>query len=501
MGRLQESAGRVVEARTRPLSMLVSMLVSRPVSRENNRQTMLATILFTLVILGQERTAALPELPAIVVASYGEEARPQIREALKAAQRKQRDATAVGGLGRVLHAYEEYESAEVCYRRARGLRAETATTYLHGLVLVQLGRQAEAVAAFEAARELDPGYWQTRFRLAESFLAIGRLGEARQLYDRLAVEQPELALVHYGRGRLLAASREFGPAVTAYQRALAVSPYFGAAHYGLAMAYRETGQRELATEQLRQYQQYRLIRPFLTDRIEQEVLALNRGAAAHLRKGVEYESAGRLEEAIIEHEKARTLNPRFEQVRLNLLTLYARAGRIEKAEEEYRAIEALNPNLAESHYNYGVMKAERQDYVMAAAAFRRCLAINPHHPSAHYNLGRIDEIGQRYDDALDHYREAARLEPGNREARYQLARMLIFKGNLAAAIVSLQEALRPEDEATARYLYALAIAEARNGDRESAITHMRLARERANAFNQKDLLAAIERDLKVLETR
>jgi hypothetical protein len=30
---------------------------------------------------------------------------------------------------------------------------------------------------------------------------------------------------------------------------------------------------------------------------------------------------------------------------------------------------------------------------------------------------------------------------------------------------------------------------------------MRLARERANAFNQKDLLAAIERDLKVLETR
>ncbi|MFZ4795534.1 MAG: tetratricopeptide repeat protein, partial [Blastocatellia bacterium] len=192
---------------------------------------------------------------------------------------------------------------------------------------------------------------------------------------------------------------------------------------------------------------------------------------------------------------------RFEQVRLNLLTLYARAGRIEKAEEEYRAIEALNPNLAESHYNYGVMKAERQDYVMAAAAFRRCLTINPHHPSAHYNLGRIDEIEQRYDEALDHYREAARLEPGNREAGYQLARMQIFKGNLAAAIAALQEVLRPEDEATPRYLYALAIAEARNGDRESAITHMRLARERANAFNQKDLLAAIERDLKVLETR
>jgi len=465
---------------------------------------MFAIILFVFALIGQNRPldlAALPVLPAIVVESYGEETRPQIREAFDLARARPRDAAAVGRLGMILHAYEEYDSAEVCYRRARGLKADFAWSYLHGLVLVQLGRHEEAVAAFQSARRIDPRYWQVRFRLAESFLTTGRLAEARELYEKLSGEQPDLALLHYGYGRLFAALREFGPAITAYRRALEISPYFGSAHYGLAMAYRETGQREQAAEHLRQYQQYRLIRPFLTDRIEQEVLALNRGAAAHLRRGVELESAGRLDEAIVEHERARSLNPRFEQVRLNLFTLYARAGLIGKAEEEYRAIQALNPNLAESHYNYGVMKAERQEYSAAAEAFRRCLATNPHHPQAHYNLGRIDEIEQRYDAALDHYRESTRLDPANRESRFQLARMLIYKGELTAAIEALEVAMQPVDTQTPRYAYALAIALARNGNREGAIIRMRLAREQAINFRQNEILVAIERDLKVLETR
>jgi len=446
-------------------------------------------------------SSTLPDLPKIVVDSYGEESRPRIREALEQARSRPRDAATVGRLGMILHAYEEYESAEACYRRAWQLQRGLKWVYLLGLTRLAMGKPAEAVECFAESTRIDPTYKPARLRMAEALLAEGRLEQGRAILEALVKEQADSALVHYHLGRARAAQREFQPAAAAYQQAVALSPFFGAAHYGLALAWRELGRREEVARHLRLSQEHKLIRPFLADPIEQEVQALNLGAAGHLRKGVEYESAGRIAEAIIEHEKALAINPRFEQVRLNLFTLYARSKQLDKAEAQYRSINELNPNLAESHFNYGVMKAERGDFGQAGEAFQRCLAINRYHPQAHFNLGRLMEIGQRYDDALEHYRQAVEYEPGYREARYELARMLIYKGQLPAAIETLERALLPEDGQTPRYLYALAIACARHGERERARGQMRRAREQAIRFNQRELLAAIERDLKVLETR
>ena len=111
------------------------------------------------------------------------------------------------------------------------------------------------------------------------------------------------------------------------------------------------------------------------------------------------------------------------------------------------------------------------------------------------------EIEQSYDAALDHYRRAVELEPSYREARFELARMQIYKGRLAEAIVTLENALRPVDAQTPRLTYALAIACARHGERERALRLMVEARQQALNFRQTELLTAIERDLKVLETK
>ena len=462
----------------------------------------LTKILFMmLTFLPQNPRAALPPLPEIVISSYGEETRSQISKAVDEVRLRPRDAAANGRLAMILHAYEEYEAAEVCYRRVRQLDPEMRWVYLQGLIETQLGRHAAAVTTFSEAIRLDPAWWPARLRLAESHYILGQFAESRRLLEKLAGEQQEQALIHYQLGRTLSALREFDRASAAYRRAVELSPYFGSAHYGLAMALRELDRRDEAAGHLRLSQQYKLISPILNDRIEKEMRAFNLGAATHLRRGVEFDSAGRIDEAIAEHEKALTINPRFEQVRLNLLTLYARAGRAEKAEAQYQAILEINPNLAESHYNYGVMKAEARDFPKATVAFERCLKINPYHAQAHYNLGRLREIEQGYDAALDHYRQAVELEPAYREARFELARMQIYKGRLAEAIVTLENALRPVDEQTPRLTYALAIACARHGERERALSLMTQARQQAQTFKQTELLTAIERDLKILERR
>ena len=59
--------------------------------------------------------------------------------------------------------------------------------------------------------------------------------------------------------------------------------------------------------------------------------------------------------------------------------------------------------------------------------------------------------------------------------------------------------LTPEDENTPRYLYALAAAYARSGDREKALNFARKAREQAAARGQTRLLTTIEKDIRALE--
>lgn len=464
----------------------------------------MTAILFVVALISMtDRQPASTQTwpPKIAVESYGEESRRQIREALEEARSRPNDAVVAGRLGMILHAYEEYESAETCYGRALQLAPDLKWAYLQGLIKVRLGQPAEALKSFREVERLKPDYWPARFRMAEIFLGQGRLNECQALLTALVAEQGQSALVHYNIGRVLAAQRDFRAAAAAYRQAVTLSPFFGAAHYGLAMASRETGARDELARHLRLSQEHRLVRPFLSDPIEQEMQSLNLSAASHLRKGVEYESAGRLDEAIREHERALEINPGFEQVRLNLFTLYARSGQLEKADTQYRALNELNPNLAESHFNYGVMKVGMKQFVAARDAFLRCLAANNYHPQAHFNLGRVMEIEERYDDALGHYSRAVEYAPSWREARYELARMLIYKEKLPAAIEVLEQALTPVDSQTPRYLYALAIANARRGEREKAIGYMRRAREQAIQYRANDLLVAIERDLKTLESK
>ena len=77
--------------------------------------------------------------------------------------------------------------------------------------------------------------------------------------------------------------------------------------------------------------------------------------------------------------------------------------------------------------------------------------------------------------------------------------MLIYKSRLPEAIEHLQQTLLPEDAETPRFTYALAAAYARAGDKASAVKFARIARDKAAALKQTELLSQIEKDLRVLE--
>jgi Tfp pilus assembly protein PilF len=227
---------------------------------------------------------------------------------------------------------------------------------------------------------------------------------------------------------------------------------------------------------------------------------LNQSAHEHLQRGVALEEEGRIEEAIAALERALELDPEVVQAHANLITLYARTRREAKVEEHYRRALALGPNLAEIHYNFGAYRAAQGRSAEAAELFRRALSADPNHPEAHNNLASILTGTGELDEAEEHLRAAIRNRPDYRLARFNLGRVLVQKGKVRDAIQQFLNTLTPEDENTPAYTYALGAAYARAGDPAQALNYLRTAREKAISFGQKEILTAIERDLRTLES-
>jgi tetratricopeptide (TPR) repeat protein len=159
----------------------------------------------------------------------------------------------------------------------------------------------------------------------------------------------------------------------------------------------------------------------------------------------------------------------------------------------------INPNLAEAHYNFGVLLAGRNRQSEAFDAFRKALEISPYYAEAHNNYAYLLLNEGRLEEATRHFQSALENKPNYPLAHFHLGRILLHQGKTNEAIDHFRQTLGSDDDSTPGYLYALGAAYARGGDRQNALTYIRQAQEKATALGQKQLLASIERDLKILE--
>ena len=454
----------------------------------------------TLLSSASAQGQSIPPLPKLPLDTYEAGIREPIAEASRSALQKPEDPDRNGFLGMLLYANEQYEFAEACFERARALDPSDARwAYYLGRAQVYLAHSDAAAASLREALRLRPGYLPARLMLAKSLLDAGHADESRALYQALVNEHPETAEAYHGLGRIDAARGELASAVEHLRKACGLFPGFGAAHFALAFAYRDLGEKEKAQEQLALYQKDKLGWPTVPDPLLAAVLELKTGANARLRKGIQLAESGELRAAAEEHEKALLADPRLVRAHVNLIRLYGMLGQPEKAAEHYRAAVVLDPNLAEAHYNYGVLRTGQGKPAEAAEAFRQALELNPAYAEAHNNYAYLLMTSGKLEDAAQHYRAAIESKPDYRMAHFNLGRILVQQGKVPEAIEHLKKTLAPEDEETPRCTYALGAAYARLGNREEGLKYMREARQKATARGQSDLLISIERDLRALE--
>lgn len=481
------------------------MDVRRRTSRRSQQRLPLAALGLAIILVLPSTGAAqvmdgLPSLPQLPLETYEPAVRGPIAEAFEDARAEPLDAARNGLLGMVLYAHEQYEFAAPCFERAHILdRGEGRWAYYLGRTEFYLGDYGRAAASLiEALRTRGAPYVPAQVLLAQALLEAGNLEQSRTAYEQTLADEPDTAAAHYGLGRIAASQNATEEAVRHLERAVELYPTFGAAHFALAKAYRELGERDKAQGQLALYQKDKDGWPPLDDPFLQDILGMRDSPTTRLRQGIELAAAGQLDEAAAAHEAALEGDANLVLAHVNLIRIYGELGEREKAEEHYRAALALDPNLAELHYNYGVLLVET-DAGKAAEAFRRALELKPTYAEAHGNYAYLLMTSGRLDEAAEHYLKALEEQPDNRGARFNLARILVQQQRNQEAIVHLEQLLVPEDDSTPMFTYALGAAHARAGNREEALRYMQQAREKASGRGQSDLVASIDRDLQALQ--
>jgi tetratricopeptide (TPR) repeat protein len=468
------------------------------------RQTLgmsLPALLLTLVLAPSASPAqAPPPLPTLPLDAYPAAAREDLSRAHRAAAARPSDAEAVGFLARLLHAWEQWNAAHAVYARAQALAPDGFDWhYLDGVVLQRLARHADAAARFRAALTLDRGYLPARVKLAEALFEAGRLEESRALYEELVREPAAEPAALFGLGRIAAAEGRHDDAARELQRATSLFPEWGGAHYALALSLRALGRRDEAQRALEAHARHGPRWPAVADPLLEGVAALRDDAGTLLRRGKRLAEKGDLAGAIAAYEAALARDPSLAIAHANLLRLYGRTQDWAQAEAHYRAAVAGGADPAEAHYDYGVLLDMQERWDDAAAAYRRSIDVNPSYAEALNNLGQLHERRRELEPALELYRRAAASRPTFRMAGFNAGRMLVALGRPEEASLEFERLVPPRDAEAPRYLFALSVAKVRAGHRERGLALAEEAKRLAAEFGQRDLIAAIERDLASLK--
>ena len=265
------------------------------------------------------------------------------------------------------------------FRRVVDLRPTDAqANFFLGLVALRQGRWTDAVDALRHAAEKSAGSSAILHNLALALEQMGRLAEAEAAYVAASARAPHDWTVLVSWGVLGVRRGEGAPAMERLDRARAMITgkvpaiwYWARTLSGL-MADGEAAALPIAEEAVKIYPKHAVLRNNLA---------------------VLYERSGKYDEAQRVVTDALKEDPSLPQLSKNLGDLQYRAGRAEEAQEAYQRAVKLSPRLGDDVYfklgNIAFKQMRKSD---AQGYWKEVLALNPAHEMAKRNLETLDQV-------------------------------------------------------------------------------------------------------------
>lgn len=284
--------------------------------------------------------------------------------------------------------------------RARQVAAQRDAAALAALAAVA------AMALFANWPVIPPGWLKA---VSENNIAVAleeqqRYQEAIAHYEKAVALRPGYAPVINNLGTALRAAGRVDEAVAAYERAIAARGDYPEAHYNLANALTDAGRGKEAVAHF-----------------EIALASLPASADVHNNLGIALAAEGRTAEAIAQFRDAVRADPKSAKAHRNLAdALLAAGGDADEGLQHMRDAATLAPDDGGIHYDLGSALLEQGRAAEAAAELEKAVARLPQSAEARNNLGIALGMSGRLDEAVVQFREALRLRPGFADARRNL---------------------------------------------------------------------------------
>lgn len=259
-------------------------------------------------------------------------------------------------------------------------------SHLLGIVLLQAGRGADAVAPLEYAARSMPRDPAPLNLLGVACQQSGDLDGAIAAFRKALARDSDFTDAHFNFGNALRDAGRHAEAAEQYRETIRLEPGFADAHYNLALAEVQLGHFEAAIEG------YRTALRFEPDQ-----------ADAHVGLSRAYLMLLRYEEAEQEARTALSLTPDAMEAHSNLARALQGQGRGAEAEAAIRAAIELAPDKASLYANLGNILEDRDAVAAAEAAYREAIARDPDLIGAHTNLGLLLLLNGGYDEGWREY--------------------------------------------------------------------------------------------------
>jgi tetratricopeptide (TPR) repeat protein len=266
--------------------------------------------------------------------------------------------------------------------------AAARAAYNRGAALLEAGRPAEALAAFQLARGRAREMPEAFYGIGNACFALGRFAEALAAYQEMLSRRPDFADAWSNSGNALQELGRYEESLSCYRAALARDSRHFQAHSNMS------------------------------------------GALYRLQRFAAAEAAARA---------AIACAPTWPVGYSNLAAALRALARYPEALDSCFAALKLKPDYPEALVNLGTTLHDMMQYQSALTAYDLALQCAPAHPLALMNLGVSLLALSRLEEAIATLRRAAALAPRDPEPIFNLAMALLKSGHQMAEGLVLYE--------------------------------------------------------------
>ena len=331
------------------------------------------------------------------------------------------------------------------------------------LTRTQSGTYRDGTTLYTTTLAKNPAAWMAHNNLGLILVESGARADAMAHFAEAIRLKPDFADAHNNLGNALAKIPGRGAAAIAeFEQALRLEPGLVPAQINLGWALVNTPDR--LAEGIGYLQA-----ALRTDPDDPGMAEAHNDLGFALAK-----IPGKGPDAIAEFGQALRLRPDYPNARNNLGAALARAGRTAEARAEFERVLQMQPDNDEAQNNLGNVMMQLGRGAEGIAHYRTALRLKPDNVEAHYNLGRALDLGGDDKAAIAEYREALRLAPRNAAIWNSLASALYRLERIPEAVAAYAETVRLQP-GSVMFHNNLGIALTSAGRLDEAIAELRTA--------------------------